>query len=124
MKAIYDHEPQRLEAVGDGSFLYRYNIAEEQVREDDDNTRTQWACQEVRVWPPITANRITEAAIRDRWTQAEELKLLNDFNGLALNLCADEDEAGRKAERYQAYLAERKTLKETIDNDCQELNIE
>ena len=30
MQAFYDNQPKKLEAVGNGSFRYRYNIREEE----------------------------------------------------------------------------------------------
>ena len=53
MRVSYDHEPSTLEAVGDGSFRYRFNI-EEQTSEihaegtdEPVSTRTSWKCDEV-----------------------------------------------------------------------------
>ena len=70
MLAFYDNKPSVLEAVGDGSYKYRFDIKEiksDVTTFDDSNTpkeqRTQWQCQEVTVWSPVTSNKITKAVI-------------------------------------------------------------
>lgn len=45
MLAFYDKKPSVLEAVGDGSFKYRFDIKEKSAQEEE--SRTQWQCQEV-----------------------------------------------------------------------------
>ena len=44
MLAYYDNKPKKLEAVGDGSFKYRFDIKEKSAQEE---AGTQWQCQEV-----------------------------------------------------------------------------
>ncbi|WP_457826577.1 hypothetical protein, partial [Staphylococcus aureus] len=72
MKAHYDNKPSVLEAMGDGSFRYRMNISEETVNSGmqsaDDNEaeqqeRTQWTCDEVTVWAPVSSNKIKQAVM-------------------------------------------------------------
>ena len=62
--AFYDSKPSVLEAVGNGSFLYRWNIQEvapesvEQTSEDgteaQEEKAPQFSCEEVSVWEPLT----------------------------------------------------------------------
>lgn len=67
--AFYDEKPSTLEAVGNGSHLYRFNIEEKtsevyaEGEEEPTESKTQWECDEVTVWEPLTANKITEAVI-------------------------------------------------------------
>ncbi len=75
--AMYDAKPSKLEAVGNGSYLYRFNIEEKtyvveeapEVETENEQeapepkTRTQWECDEVTIYEPLTANKITEAVI-------------------------------------------------------------
>ena len=72
MKAFYDTKPSTLEPVGNGSFLYRYNI--EEVETETEEAHTQWQCEEVTVYAPLTANKITEAVITDKWPSNYEQK--------------------------------------------------
>ena len=65
MQAFYDHKPSVLEAVGNGSYKYRWDIVEmeQPAHEEGGEPTTQWKCQEVTVWAPVTSNKITEAVI-------------------------------------------------------------
>lgn len=126
MQAFYDNKPSKYEAVGNGSYLYRYNIQEvEQTdtqEEAAEETRKQWSCEEVTVWSPVSSNKITQAVIADRWDSDHEQKLVNEYNGAQLGVYTDE-EAEAIIAKYKAFLTERAELKNTIDADCEELGI-
>ena len=82
MKTQSDHELSRLEAVGNGSYLYRWDIhseLQEQPSEDGEGvtTRLVWVAEEVTVWMPLTPNRITAAVITEAFPADYEQKLLN-----------------------------------------------
>ena len=130
MQAFYDNKPSKYEAVGNGSYLYRYNIQEaEQTdtqEESAEETRKQWQCEEVTVWSPVSSNKITQAVIADRWGSDYEQKLVNEYNGAQLGLYGGSktsDEAKAIIAKYKAFLTERAELKKTIDADCEELGI-
>lgn len=126
MTAIYDNKPSKLEAVGNGSYLYRYNIKEtERPTIEGDETLTQWECGEVTVWSPVTANKITQAVIAERWPNDYEQKLVNEYNGAQLGVYGSKTSAEAKAKikAYTDFLAERNTLKAAIDADCKELGV-
>ncbi len=131
MQAFYDNKPSKYEAVGNGSYLYRYNIQEvEQTdtqQETAEETRKQWQCEEVTVWSPVSGNKITQAVIADRWDSDYEQKLVNEYNGAQLSLYGGSktsDEAKAIIAKYKAFLTERAELKQTVDADCEELGIE
>ena len=121
MQAFYDNKPSVLEAVGNGSYLYHYNIKEVETTSKEEETRTQWQCDEVVVWQPINANRVTQAAIADRWDSNYEQKLINEYNGAQMGLyggSAKSDEAKAIIAKYTEFLTERTALKAQIDADC------
>ena len=126
MQAFYDNKPSKYEAVGNGSYLYRYNIQEQEQtdtqEESAEEARKQWSCEEVTVWSPISSNKITQAVIADRWDSDYEQKLVNEYNGAQLGVYTDE-EAEAIIAKYKAFLTERAELKKTIDADCEELGI-
>ena len=64
MTAFYDNKPLVLEAVGDGGWYYRWNIKEVQS-ESEDVSRTQWECEQVIVYAPLTSNKIVKAVIAE-----------------------------------------------------------
>lgn len=130
MKAFYDSKPSALSEVGNGSYLYRYDIQEEVPEVNDDNINeektSQWSCQEVTVWGPLTSNKITQAVITDRWDGNQEQKLVNEYNGANLGLYGTKssDTAKAKIAAYTDYLTERARLKALVDADCETLNID
>ena len=120
-------KPQIMSAVGNGSYLYRFNINEIEVpaqTEGEEPTKA-WQYEEVTVWPPVTPNKITEAVITSKWDNNYEQKLVNDYNAVKLGVygSATSTKAKEKVDAYTAYLNERKALKEQIDADYAELGI-
>lgn len=131
MQAFYDNQPKKLEAVGNGSFRYRYNIREEekpvQASENSETAQEaqaqpQWVCEEVTVWAPLSANKITEKVLTERWDGNYEQKLVNEYNSAQMGLLSEEEAAAR-IEAYHAFLTERTALKSQVDADCAELGI-
>lgn len=131
MQAFYDNQPKKLEAVGDGSFRYRFNIREEEKpAQGSENSETaeqaqpqiQWVCDEVTVWEPLSANKITEKVLTERWDCNYEQKLVNEYNSAQMGLLREE-EAAMRTEAYKAFLTERTALKSQVDEDCAELGI-
>ena len=131
MQAFYDNQPKKLEAVGNGSFRYRYNIREEekpvQASENSETAQEaqaqpQWVCEEVTVWAPLSANKITEKVLTERWDGNYEQKLVNEYNSAQMGLLSEE-EAAVRTEAYRAFLTERTALKSQVDADCAELGI-
>ena len=124
MLAFYDNKPSVLEAVGNGSYKYRFDITEKSAQEEDQ--RTQWQCQEVTVWSPVTSNKITEAVITEVCDHNYEQKLVNEYNAAQLGLYGSKtgEEAKKHIAAYTEYLNTRAALKAHVDADCAELGIE
>ena len=136
MLAFYDNKPSILEAVGNGSYKYRFDITENipetvaTLSDDSDaqevEQRTQWQCQEVTVWSPVTSNKITEAVITDYLGDSNyEQKLINEYNAAQLGLYGSKtgEEAKKHIAAYTEYLDTRAALKAKVDTDCAKLGI-
>ena len=121
MLAFYDNKPSVFEAVGDGGWYYRWNIKEVQI-ESEDAPRTQWECEQVIVYAPLTSNKIVQAVIAEAWELDIENKMLNEFNGANLGIY-DEVTKADKIPKYKAFLAERNALKTQVNSDCAEAGI-
>lgn len=128
--AYYDSKPSKLEAVGNGSYLYRFNIEEvvpELIEGEEQQERTsQWKCDEVTVWLPLTSNKITEAVIATICPASHEQKLVNEFNAANLGMIGagkTSDEAKLAIAKYKEFLTNRQALKAQVDEDCEELGI-
>ena len=128
MKVIYDNEPSVLEAVGNGSHRYHYDIKAVKTESAEESSgaesRTQYECQEVIVWEPLTSNKITEAVIAEKWDGNQEQKLINEYNAILLGITTDKTEIANKTAAYKEFLAERVRLKAIVDADCKTLGIE
>lgn len=126
MQAFYDNKPSVLEAVGNGSYRYRYDIEEvvPELTEGEEQTErtSSWKCEEVVVWSPVTANKITEKVLTERWDANYEQKLVNEYNSAQMGLLSEEEAAAR-TETYRAFLSERTVLKAQVDRDCEKLGI-
>lgn len=131
MLAFYDNKPSVLEAVGDGSYRYHFNIIEinPEVIPSSDNVEdgqiTQWQCQEVTVWSPVTSNKITKAVITEVCDHNYEQKLVNEYNAAQLGMYGEKtsEEAKKHIAAYTEYLDTRAALKAQVDADCAELGI-
>lgn len=125
--ANYDNQPQKFEAVGNGSFLYRFDIQEVQNPDTEEGKEptTHFECEEVTVWAPVTANKITQAVVTSRCDADREQKLINEYNAAKLGLygAQSSDEAKAKIAAYKTFLEERAALKAQVDADCAELGI-
>lgn len=121
-KVFYDNKPATLTKVGDGSYRYAWDIQPITIEIDDMDPIQQFTANEVIVWSPITANRITQAVINAVWPLDYEQKLVNEYNAAMLGVYSEEV-AKAKIEEYKAFLIERSALKARIDADCAKLGI-
>ncbi len=115
MKAYYDNIPAVIEKVGNGSYLYRWNIQDAVSENSEGEKKVQYVCEEVTVWPPLTANSVTEAVITETYASNYEQKLINDYNAVSLGVM--EDEEGTVVARYKEFLSTRAKLKAGVDKD-------
>ena len=122
MQAFYDSEPPTWEAVGNGSYLYRWEIAKSERESENEEKQEQWQCEEVTVWSPVSSNKITQAVISEMWNSDYEQKLVNEYNGAQMGIYG-EDEAQAITAKYKAFLEARAKLKAQVDADCKVLNI-
>lgn len=113
--AHYDNQPSKYQAMGDGSYKYRWAI-EEVVATDD--VAAHWKCLEVVVWGTVTRKLLTQEVIEALWGKGVEEKLLNDYNAAQLEIL---DES--YIQIYKDFLNERKDIKEMINADCIDLQI-
>lgn len=122
--AYYDSKPLAFEAIGNGSFAYRWGIEEVTIEnhsigdEKSSETTTKWKSCEVIVWGTVTSNKLTETVIKAIWGESVEEKMLNDYNAAQLGIL---DKS--YIDTYRTFLTERKIIKEQIDLDCETFNI-
>lgn len=126
MKVFFDERPLIIMPVGNGSYLYHYNIREEEVQMGESETHTQYSCDEVVVWE-LSSNAITKAVIESEYPTDIEQKLINDYNAVQFGVIdADEDgeRAANIASNYQSFLEARERIKAQVERDCKARNIQ
>ena len=121
--AIYsDLKPQVLEAVGNGSYIYHYDMTEVDgpAEDGEQDAGEHWQYEAVTARGANTANKLREKVLTARWDANYEQKLVNEYSSAQMGLLSEE-EAARKTEAYKAFLTERNRLKAQVDSDCAEL---
>lgn len=109
-KAEYDQQPAKLQAVGNGSHLYRWDI--EQVTKpamEGETPNTAWQCYETLIWNNPTRESVTEAVITALWPPTVEAKLINDYNAAKEGILGAEYE-----QAYINFINDRKAIKDEI----------
>ena len=118
MRLIQSNDnPQIMSAVGNGSYLYRFNINEIEVpaqTEGEEPTKA-WQYNEVVVWSPISSDAITKAVMNYLWSKDAEQKYINDYNAATLGILDSS-----YIEAYKNFMIQRKSIKEQIDKDYNE----
>ena len=116
--AFYDNQPAVFEAVGNGSYAYRWGIEQIQNQNPDETTSNKYKCFEVIIWGTVTKDKVTRSVIEAKWGNGIEQKILNDYNAALMGVL-DNSYIGK----YHNFLTERKAIKEQIAIDCEVFNI-
>ena len=116
--AFYDNQPAVFEAVGNGSYAYRWGMEQIQVANHDETTSVKYKCFEAVVWGTVTKDKITRSVIEAQWGNGIEQKMLNDYNAASMGVLESS-----YVDKYHDFLIERKSLKEQIAADCELFNI-
>lgn len=108
----YDFKPSKLEANGNGSYTYRWDIQEVQVENHfgeagDNGQATKWTCNEVVVWGMVTNDKLKKAVITHLWDSDKEAKIINDYNAAQLGILTEKSATND----YKEYLQKRKAIK-------------
>jgi hypothetical protein len=105
MKAIYNHIPAMVEAVGDGTWYFRWDLQEL----ISDTGIVSYQCNEVIV-SDLTANQVKKTVISELWGHDVEAKLLNDYYAAIEGVLPESYK-----QPYLNFLIERKNIKFLID---------
>ena len=119
MKAFYDEKPQAFHEVGNGSFLYRYDI--EEYLTDEEEPRSQWRCKEVTIWGNLTREKVVTAVIESKWSNNDENKIINDYIASTKNFFSPKENEIYEAS-YNLFLEQRKELKLKVNSDWEIYN--
>lgn len=122
-RAYYDSKPSALEAVGNGNWLYRWDIQEEKVQSEamQDGSeepiasveRVQYSCREVTIHGKPEYGKCVEAVIRSDYSAEAELSLINQFNAYQQGVSSN----ASVVSEYEEYLAFVLSVKNMIRED-------
>lgn len=115
-KIFYSEKPSVFQEFQNGAVSYRWNIEEITT-----NETSQWKCNEVIIYQPISKEQLTQAVITSIWDNEFEKKLINDFNGAKGELF-DEETNQKYIANYNEFLTQRKAIKEQIQLDWELIN--
>jgi hypothetical protein len=108
-KTEYDNQPERLAKVGNGSYLYRWDIEAIEKENPEGTAHTMYECFEVLVWDEPNAKKVIEAVIEAMWPPSVEAKLINDYNAANENVLSEDFK-----QQYLSFIIERNKIKEEI----------
>lgn len=124
-RAYYDTKPPKLEAVGNGNYLYRWDIQEEEVQHEmmqegeeepvSSVKKVKYSCREVTIHGKPEYGKCVEAVIRSDYSAEAELALINQFNAYQQGVLSD---AGVVSE-YDEYLAFVSSVKSMVKEDLE-----
>lgn len=124
-RAYYDTKPPKLEAVGNGNYLYRWDIQEEEVQHEmmqegkeepvSSVKKVQYSCREVTIHGKPEYGKCVEAVIRSDYSAEAELALINQFYAYQQGVLSD---AGVVSE-YEEYLAFVSSVKSMVKEDLE-----
>lgn len=124
-RAYYDTKPPKLEAVGNGNYLYRWDIQEEEVQHEmmqegeeepvSSVKKVQYSCREVTIHGKPEYGKCVEAVIRSDYSAEAELAFINQFNAYQQGVLSD---AGVVSE-YEEYLAFVSSVKSMVKEDLE-----
>ena len=124
-RAYYDTKPLKLEAVGNGNYLYRWDIQEEEVQHEmmqegkeepvSSVKKVQYSCREVTIHGKPEYGKCVEAVIRSDYSAEAELALINQFNAYQQGVLSD---AGVVSE-YEEYIAFVSSVKSMVKEDLE-----
>lgn len=124
-RAYYDTKPPKLEVVGNGNYLYRWDIQEEEVQHEmmqegeeepvSSVKKVKYSCREVTIHGKPEYGKCVEAVIRSDYSAEAELALINQFNAYQQGVLSD---AGVVSE-YEEYLAFVSSVKSMVKEDLE-----
>ena len=123
MKSFSNNRPDTFQEIGDGSYYYNYGITELPAQENPEEGAPQqpvFEYESVRIFGELTLDNITNAVLRERRNETDELNLLNRYNSYVLGISDNESDLTD----YQAYLQEIQQTRSMIQADLDAYNAE
>lgn len=132
MKTGYSEtEPLKLEKIDMYVWQYRWNVHTEEYAENENmlesneniELKTRYVFNYVDLYVPFNSNTIISKVISETLDITKEQKLINEYNEAVINGKKTNDDKA-KVEAYKSWLTLRSSLKNEINNVCNENGIE
>lgn len=110
-RAFYDVRPQVFQPVGNGSYLYHWDIREEKISNFDHNEVRgiiQYSCMEAVIEKPDYSQCVS-AVIRAKYTLDSEIAMINKKNAYLAKLHTD-DTIESEYDEYLQFIMETKEM--------------
>ena len=119
-----DSQPKNIEAVGNGNYLFRWDIKEEQIERGEElGTITQYSYLEAVIDGIPDYSKAVSAIIRKNYNADEELALINKFNSYNQGIIEDATIVEEYKE-YLSFVAETKSMvKEILNKENNKFNL-
>ena len=105
----YDSKPSCIAAVGDGSYLFRWDIQEERIVVDEGVEVTQYSCCESTLSGVPEYGKCIVSVLRQDYSVDDELALVNKYNAYKQGIIDDASIEGEYAE-YLSYVDKVKSM--------------
>ena len=112
MKVNSNDYPEIIQKIGNGIYLYHFDIEEVAVDNMDAEPHQGYEYNEVKVFGLLTANAITESVMNSLWSKDVEQKLINDYYASQIGILDTS-----YADKYKSFLTERNRIKEQVNTD-------
>ena len=122
MEAQFDYKRKKLEPLGNVLYLYVFNVEKCINTSEYGEVQHYWKADTVKVYAPLSSNKILKAVLEEYYGQDKELKLINDYNSVMAGIILEEDKE-TIINRYQYFLAKRLAIKRQVEEDCKVLSI-
>ena len=112
MKVNSNDYPEIIQQIGNGVYLYRFDIEEVTVENMNAEPHQGYEYNEVKVFGLLTANAITESVMNLLWSKDIEQKLINDYYASQIGILD-----ASYTDKYKSFLTERNRIKEQVNTD-------
>ena len=112
MKVNSNDYPVLIQQIGNGIYLYHFDIEEVAVDNMDSEPHKGYEYNEVKIIGPLTANAITESVMNLLWSKDVEQKLINDYYASQIGILDTS-----YADKYKSFLTERNRIKAQVNTD-------
>ena len=120
-RAYYDEKPSVFQAVGNGDYLYHWDIQEEKITnnagEDPQSEVVKYSCLETTISGEVSYDKCVEAVIRSEYGIDQEMAVINKYNSYKNGLTQDIDSLNEYNEFLQFVFDTKMMVKKDLEQE-------